>query len=150
MGLLRTLARKVVQRMTSATTTTTTRPDVTASTRAEPPSANGDELATIDAGVQEVRERVEAGEPVTLLDVREAWECAAGMLPQARHIPLSELGQRWRELADCDEIVCYCAAGVRSVAAAQLLRANGLFNATSLDGGFAAWRDAGGPVVLPG
>jgi rhodanese-related sulfurtransferase len=96
--------------------------------------------------VQEVRERVEAGEPVTLLDVRTDAEVATGLIPRARHIPLDQLEDRWSELEDCNEVVCYCRSGVRSLTAARLLREKGIFNATSLEGGILAWIDQGGPV----
>jgi rhodanese-related sulfurtransferase len=116
----------------------------------EGPVADGAALATIEAGCQEVRERVEAGEPVTVVDVREPHETAGGIIPGARLIPLGELQTRWTELKDCNEIVCYCAAGARSYGAATFLREKGLFNATSLEGGFAAWTQIGGKVARPG
>lgn len=107
-------------------------------------------LATISCGAQELRERIGAGEPVAVLDVREPFETLAGVLPNAIRIPLGELPSRWRELEAANEVVCYCASGVRSLEAARLLRDNGLFNATSLDGGIAAWLAVGGAVVRPG
>jgi rhodanese-related sulfurtransferase len=160
MGLLRNLARKVVDRVVGGPTVpgpreaspvprTPTPERGTPETTAAEPVADAEALATIEAGAQEVRERLEAGEPVTLLDVREPAEIAAGIIPGARCIPLGQLRERWRELERCDEIVCYCAMGGRSLAAAELLRANGLFNATSLEGGIAAWRAIGGAVAAP-
>lgn len=107
-------------------------------------------LATISCGAQELRERIGAGEPVAVLDVREPFETLAGVLPNAIRIPLGELPARWRELEAANEVVCYCASGLRSLEAARLLRDNGLFNATSLDGGIAAWLAVGGAVVRPG
>lgn len=110
----------------------------------------GEALATITCGAQELRERIGAGEPVTVLDVREPFETLAGTLPGAIRIPLGELPARWREVEDANEIVCICASGVRSLEAAKLLRQNGLFNATSLDGGVVAWAAVGGAIVRPG
>lgn len=115
----------------------------------EGPVADGDALATLDAGCQEVKERVEAGEPVVLLDVREPDETARGVIPGAILIPLSQLEARWKEVEKCNEIICYCAAGMRSLTAAKMLRERGLFNATSLEGGIAAWTNLGGKVSLP-
>ncbi len=120
---------------------------------AEAPSSDdqlAEALATISCGAQELRERIGAGEPVAVLDVREPFETLAGVLPNAIRIPLGELPARWRELEAANEVVCYCASGVRSLEAARLLRDNGLFNATSLDGGIAAWMAVGGAVVRPG
>ncbi len=123
-------------------------PRATAARAGGTPSA--EKLATIEASAQEVKERIEAGEPVLLLDVREPFETAGGIVPGARLIPLGQLAQRWKEVADANEVVCYCAAGVRSLQAAQLLRDNGVFNATSLVGGISEWMAIGGSVVRPG
>ena len=161
MGLLRAFAKRVVGRVVgapvaepgSAPAPSPVLPAAAAGMSIVPaptePTADAEALATIEAGAQEVRERLEAGEPVTLLDVREPSETAAGTIPGARLIPLGQLRERWRELESCDEIVCYCAMGGRSLAAAELLRANGLFNATSLEGGVAAWRAIGGTLTPP-
>ena len=113
------------------------------------PVAEAESLARIEAGAQEVKERIDAGEPVVLLDVREPFETAGGIIPGARTIPLGQLPARWQELKDCNEVVCYCAIGARSLQAAHFLREQGLFNATSMDGGISAWMELGGAVVRP-
>ena len=87
------------------------------------PPADADALSRIDAGAQEVKERIDAGEPVVLLDVRTAAEVATGRIAGALTIPVDELEARWSELERCDEVVCYCASGGRSRRAAELLRA---------------------------
>ncbi len=139
MGLLRSIAKRILGRTDGSSS------DVlpTAPAPATPPVADGASLATIECGPQELRERLEAGETVTVVDVREPFETASGVIPGAIEIPLRELASRWEELKSADEIVCYCAAGARSYNAAMLLRKNGLINATSLEGGIAAWRAIG-------
>jgi rhodanese-related sulfurtransferase len=180
MGLLRSLAKKVVGRVTgqsgAASNAANVRPSPppppVAAPAAAPPSAaslhsapaaaqvmttdtaepvveNAEALSTIECGVQEILERVGAGEPVTILDVREPSETAGGVIPGAILIPLGQLRARWEEVKDANEIVCYCAVGARSLQAAHFLREKGLFNATSMDGGFSAWQERGGPVVRP-
>lgn len=62
----------------------------------------------------------------TLLDVRQPEEFAAGHLPGARNIPLSELRQRWRELPTELPIAVYCNVGQRSYYASRVLRQYGL------------------------
>ncbi len=114
------------------------------------PVAEGEALATIEAGVQEVKERVECGEPVVLLDVRNPEETATGVIPGAILIPLDELEARWAEVKDENELVCYCAKGSRSLKAATFMREKGVFNATSLAGGVAEWKALGGELVAPG
>ena len=152
MGLLRSLAKRVVGRVTGAKPAAATGPAPSTGTAApstDPLPSEAEAFAKIEAGAQEVRERVEAGEPVTLLDVREPEETAGGVIPGARLIPLGQLESRWGELKDANEVVCYCASGKRSYRAATLLREKGLFNSTSLVGGFGAWTAAGGRVVAP-
>lgn len=112
--------------------------------------AAAEALSRLLAGAQEVKERMEAGEPVVLLDVRDAHETVAGILPGAHLLPLSQLPTRWREVADANEVICYCATGIRSLQAATWLRDKRVFNATSLDGGMAQWLTIGGRVVRPG
>jgi rhodanese-related sulfurtransferase len=112
----------------------------------EGPVARAESLANIEAECQELKERFDAGEPVVLVDVRTPDEWAGGVIPGALRIPLDDLESRWKELEKINEVVCYCASGKRSLRAAQLLRDHGIFNATSLEGGFAAWRQRGGKV----
>ena len=112
-----------------------------------PSDDSGRSMANIECGAQELHERIDAGESVVLVDVRESFELEeSGKLPESLHIPLRELSTRWEELKNANEIICYCAAGSRSYNAAMLLREKGLFNATSLEGGIAAWKAIGAPV----
>jgi rhodanese-related sulfurtransferase len=107
-------------------------------------------MSNIECGAQELKERLDAGEPVTILDVREAHETSGGIIEGALRIPLGQLESRWEELKQADEVVCYCALGARSLQAAGLLRSKGVDNATSMDGGVHAWQAAGGTLVQPG
>jgi adenylyltransferase/sulfurtransferase len=107
-------------------------------------------MSNIECGAQELKERLDAGEPVTILDVREAHETSGGIIEGALRIPLGQLESRWEELKQADEVVCYCALGARSLQAAGLLRSKGVDNATSMDGGVLAWQEAGGTLVQPG
>jgi rhodanese-related sulfurtransferase len=93
-----------------------------------------------------LRGRVAAGDPLAILDVREAWEHAICALPGARLIPIEELPFRADELDPARETVVYCHHGVRSAAAAQWLRQLG-FPAVSLRGGIDAWTLAVDPSL---
>ena len=145
MGLLRSIAKRILGRGGDRPSSGDVLPSAPAPSEA--PIADGASLATMECGAQELRERLEAGETVTLVDVREPFETDTGTLAGALLIPLRELSTRWEELKDADEIVCYCAAGARSYNAAMLLRKNGLINATSLEGGITAWRAIGGETT---
>jgi rhodanese-related sulfurtransferase len=83
-----------------------------------------------------------------LLDVRESKEFAGGHLPNAMHIPLSELGSRGGELAKLTSrpVITYCDRGQRSRAAGSALAKLGFVDIYQLTGGFRAWKDAGLPV----
>ncbi|MEP7330384.1 MAG: rhodanese-like domain-containing protein [Betaproteobacteria bacterium] len=83
-----------------------------------------------------------------LLDVREPKEFEGGKLPDAVHIPLSQLDARSGELAKMTSrpVVVYCARGQRSRNAGNALAKVGFTEIYSLHGGIRAWKDAGLPV----
>jgi rhodanese-related sulfurtransferase len=136
----------------SSSSTTSSRAPAPRPPEASPPEPEGDSgasMANIECGGQELYERISAGENIIVVDVRGKAELASGVIPKAVHIELGQLPARWEELKDADEIVCYCAAGMRSYNAAMFLREKGLFNATSLEGGIGSWTQAGGPLDTP-
>lgn len=152
MGLLRKIAGKVRDRLGGAERAQGSAPDRTQAApqpAAAPPAALAREQAvegTLECGAQELKERLEAGEEVVVVDVRPLAEARQGSLPGARSIPLGELEARWRELEKVDEIVCVCPDGERSGEAARSLRRKGLINATRLEGGLTRWAAIGGPL----
>jgi rhodanese-related sulfurtransferase len=83
-----------------------------------------------------------------LLDVRETKEYEGGRLPNAVHIPLSQLESRAAELMKykARPVVAYCASGNRSRMAGRALARVGFAEMYNLHGGFRAWKDAGLPV----
>jgi hydroxyacylglutathione hydrolase len=76
---------------------------------------------------------------VQVVDIRNAGEVAAGMLPGARHIPLAELPARADELDAGRPVLLYCAGGWRSSVGASLLRAKGFSDVSDILGGYGAW-----------
>lgn len=87
----------------------------------------------------ELKARLDAGEKLTLLDVREPWEIAIAALPGILPIPLNEIPQRWRELDAQGEIVVICHSGMRSQHAATFLVQQGITQVHNLAGGVLAW-----------
>jgi rhodanese-related sulfurtransferase len=81
-----------------------------------------------------------------LIDVREADEYADGHLPGTVNIPLSELEQRWSEIAQDKPIVLVCARGGRSAQAAEYLVYRGYQNLYNLEGGTLGYMKAGHPL----
>lgn len=100
-----------------------------------------------EVGTLETTRLMNAGNAV-LLDVREEKELGAARLPNAVHIPLSELSKRAGELAKSTKkpVIVYCDRGTRARGAAGALRKAGFAEVYLLRGGFRAWRDAGLPV----
>jgi rhodanese-related sulfurtransferase len=88
---------------------------------------------------QQVKRRLDAGEPLRLLDVREPWECAIASLAGSVNIPLGEITARWQELDADSEIIVVCKAGSRSRRVAQFLSAQGFGRVANLSGGIDAW-----------
>lgn len=88
---------------------------------------------------RQLKERIDAGEKITLLDVREPQEWDITHLPDARLIPLNDLPSRLNELDTADETVVYCHHGMRSARAIGLLQKMGFKKLKNLAGGIDAW-----------
>lgn len=91
--------------------------------------------------VEELAEKIEKGEPVYLVDVRQPWESEYCQLPNSVLIPLGELPDRVGEVQPPEGalVVVYCHHGVRSMSGAAILQQAGFENAASLVGGIDAW-----------
>ena len=103
-----------------------------------------------EATPQEVQQLLKKGD-VQLGDVREKNEWDEGHLPGAAFVPKSYLEQ-WAEdrLPSKDKpTILYCAGGVRSVMAADVLQKLGYTNVISMSGGFNRWKDSGLPWTKP-
>ena len=92
-----------------------------------------------DVLVLDVKEELDAGKPLVLLDVREPHEYEIAHLEGAQLIPLGELPSRLGELDDHADIVAYCHYGPRSLRALEILRAAGFNKVRNLKGGIEAW-----------
>lgn len=99
--------------------------------------SESDDIAVIT--VQELKRKIDNGDAVTVLDVRQPNECEIVRLDNSTFIPLPELSSRLSEVSRSGEIVAMCHKGVRSLLAADLLREAGFANVCSLDGGIDAW-----------
>lgn len=92
----------------------------------------------LDITPQDAHQAAEDGQGI-MVDVREAWECAAGSAAGALRIALNDLPRRHSELPREQRVLCICASGNRSRVAAEYLRELG-FDAQSVSGGTAAWQ----------
>ena len=101
--------------------------------------------------LEELKRRIEAGEKLTLVDVREKDEWRAGYIPGAVSIPRGFLEiQAEQKLPDKNaHIVAYCAGGTRSALAAATLQELGYTQVETANPGFVRWKDLSYPVELP-
>jgi sulfur-carrier protein adenylyltransferase/sulfurtransferase len=93
--------------------------------------------------VSELKQRLDRGDPVTIVDVREPYEWGISNLGEygARLIPMRELADRLHEIDPAQEIVLQCRSGNRSAHAVQFLRSRGYPRVANLQGGILAWSD---------
>jgi len=87
----------------------------------------------------ELKTRLNSGEKLVLVDVREPWEQEICRIEGARLVPLGALAANVNTLPDVDEVICYCHHGMRSLDAAAWLRFQGFEKAKSLAGGIERW-----------
>jgi len=87
----------------------------------------------------ELKRRLDAGEPIVLLDVRTPAEFERGHLPGSIPIPLGALRKRCNELPRDKEIVVYCGSSLRAYEGALILRYAGFENVRVLDGSVVTW-----------
>jgi adenylyltransferase/sulfurtransferase len=98
------------------------------------------EVTTSEMQVEELKQRLDRGDDLYILDVREPHEyqiCNLG----GHLIPLGDLPSRVNELDTSKEIVAHCRSGVRSAKAANFLRQAGFKKVHNLAGGVLAWAD---------
>ncbi len=101
--------------------------------------------------LEALRARLDASEPMVLLDVREGDEWRGGHLPGALHLPRGHLESRIEALVPdrSTPLAVYCAGGTRAALAAATLRAMGYGSVVRVEPGFEAWAAQGWPVVVP-
>ena len=88
----------------------------------------------------ELKARLDAGEKIKLIDVREAEEWDIVRLPGAQLLPLTQFQRLAPQRLDPeDTIVLYCHHGMRSAQAQQFLKTQGFENVFNLKGGIDAW-----------
>ena len=103
----------------------------------------------LDLSPEDLHRRLQAGENLQLIDVREEMEFEYCHLPGSLLLPLNELPRRTAEIRTEGPVVVICHHGVRSAHAAGYLRHLGRTNVLNLRGGVDAWAlrvDPGFPV----
>lgn len=91
-----------------------------------------------EISAKELQEKLEKGESLHLIDVREDDEVSEGIIPGAKHIRLSEIPERLNELEKEKHYYMICRSGGRSGRATQYLNEQG-YHVTNMAGGMLAW-----------
>lgn len=94
-----------------------------------------------DISVIKLKQRIDAGESINLIDVREPFEYEEFNL-NGKLIPLGELPSRLSEIEHLksEEVIVHCRSGARSGTAQQFLLQNGFTNVRNLIGGVLDWQ----------
>ena len=98
---------------------------------------------------RDIKKKLDAGEPIIIIDTREDNEWARGHIPNAVHLGKGVI-ERDIEKAIPDKdatLVLYCGGGYRSALAADNLQKMGYRNVISMDGGWRGWTEAGFPTI---
>ena len=101
-----------------------------------------------ETNVAEVKKRMDAGEKLTLVDVREDNEWNKGHIAGAVHLGKGIIERDIEGMVPNkeQEIILYCGGGFRSALAADALKKMGYANAVSMDGGWRGWNEQGFPT----
>jgi len=105
------------------------------------------EMGVLAITVQELKAKMDKGDPFVLVDVREPQEYAISQLPGSVGIPLGTLPMNVNRLSTADDIVVYCRTGVRSARAVQFLMSTGFRRVWNLAGGIDRWAVEIDPTV---
>ena len=101
-----------------------------------------------ETNVDEVKKRLDRGESLKIVDVREDSEWAKGHIANAIHLSKGII-ERDIEATVPDkntELILYCGGGFRSALAADNLKKMGYKNAISMDGGWRGWNERKFPI----
>lgn len=87
----------------------------------------------------ELKRRMDAGENITLLDIRSEAEVMQGILPHSEHLPMHLIPLKMQDLPKEGDVVLYCRSGARSYHACAYLMQQGVQNVINLRGGIIDW-----------
>ena len=93
-----------------------------------------------DISVKQLKTRLDAGEDITIIDIREDWEVGQGMLAQAIHIPMNDVPDAIDQIPQDKPVVIMCRTGNRSQQVIQWLEIEEDYeNLLNLAGGIDSW-----------
>jgi rhodanese-related sulfurtransferase len=96
----------------------------------------------------ELKQRLDKGDDIQIVDVREDNEVAIGRIPNSIHIPLGQILNRMNEIDSSRETVVHCKMGGRSARAIDAMQRSGFQGKlVNLKGGILRWSDEVDPSV---
>jgi adenylyltransferase/sulfurtransferase len=118
-------------------------PDGTAERVGAIDGAVGDEGFGAGAEItpEQPKRRIDAGEDLFVLDVRNPHEHRVCRIPGAALVPLPDLPARLAEVPRGREVIVHCTGGARSAEAIDLLKVDGYKHPVNLSGGILAWAE---------
>ncbi|MEE9167956.1 MAG: molybdopterin-synthase adenylyltransferase MoeB [Candidatus Neomarinimicrobiota bacterium] len=111
-------------------------------------SGTGEKVTVPEIDVQKVKEKLDSGEKVTILDVREPWEQEIACLDGALFIPMNSVPSRLEDLDPSREIVVHCHTGQRSATVTEFLMNRGYTRVKNMAGGIKAWTLQVDPTLM--
>ncbi len=111
------------------------------SVEAEPAAAGAAAPSATEISAVELKQRLDRGDTLVIVDVREPNEYQINRIPGSVLIPLGEIPRRYAELDQDAELVMHCKMGGRSAKAADYLRSVGFKRVLNLKGGILDWVD---------
>jgi rhodanese-related sulfurtransferase len=96
-------------------------------------------MSDLEISALEVKRRLDAGEKLLLVDVREPQEHAICHIEGAVLIPMGTIPANLQKLDVDEDVICFCHHGMRSFDVANWLRSQGVKSAKSMSGGIDRW-----------
>jgi rhodanese-related sulfurtransferase len=93
----------------------------------------------LEITAREVKQRLDRGDKLLLVDVREPHEHALCRIEGAVLIPMGSIPANLQKLDTDDDVICFCHHGMRSLDVANWLRQQGVKSAKSMAGGIDRW-----------
>ncbi len=96
-----------------------------------------------------VKEWIDSGKDITLVDVRNLHELRSGVIAGSKLVHVGSVESRMNEIPRDKPVVIYCSSGYRGSTGAELLHKNGYSDVWNMLGGTNAWKELGYPMVPP-
>jgi rhodanese-related sulfurtransferase len=96
---------------------------------------------------KELKVRLDAGEAIDIIDIREAWELHQSRLAEAMHIPMNDIPASLDRIPRDKPVVLMCHMGSRSAMVANWMQKQGYDNVYSLAGGIDRWAEEVDPSI---